>query len=320
MSITQGTCLRVHSHEKLSPTGYDWECTDCGSLCCYADDSTLTISGPDPETVSHQIGEKYKALDTFMLNNRLVLNSDKTHLLVLSSPHRHRKFDNFNVSLNTGNEIILPQESEDLLGTTLSNNFMWNLYLRDGEKSLLKTLCMKNNALERLSHIADFKTRKMIASGLIMSSVSYIIQVYGGCSGYLLDMLQVQQNLAARRTTKLPRLTPTKTLLEQCNWLSIRQLIKFQSLVLFHKTLIKMNPIYLYSQVRFVDRETRTLDRLNVIDRKNRRFKTVTASKGFFPRTIKDWNSLPFVLRDIKDIQHFKAELKSYIKDKIPVK
>ena len=69
-----------------------------------------------------------------------------------------------------------------------------------------------------------------------------------------------------------------------------------------------------------MNREMRTLDRLNVIDRKNRRFKTVTASKGFFPRTIKDWNSLPFVLRDIKDIQHFKAELKSYIKDKIPVK
>ena len=90
----------IHSHEKLSPTGYDWDCSECGSLCCYADDSTLTISGPDSHTVSHQITEKYKAVDTFMLNNRLVLNSDKTHLLVLSSPHRHRKYDNFNVIIN----------------------------------------------------------------------------------------------------------------------------------------------------------------------------------------------------------------------------
>ena len=103
----------------------------------------------------------------------------------------------------------MPQESEKLLGTTLSNNFMWNLHLRDEEKSLLKTLSLKNNAMSSLSNIADFKTRKMIASSLIMSSISYIIQVYGGCRGYLLDMIQVEQNLAARLTTKLPRLTPT---------------------------------------------------------------------------------------------------------------
>ena len=75
-----------------------------------------------------------------MRNNRLVLNSDKTHLLILTSAHRHRKFGDFGISLNTGNETILPQESEHLLGATLSNNFMWNLHLRDGEKSLLKTL------------------------------------------------------------------------------------------------------------------------------------------------------------------------------------
>ena len=125
-------------------------------------------------------------------------------------------------------------------------------------------------------------------------------------------MLQVQQNLAARRTTKLPRLTPTEKLLGQCGWLSVRQLIMFHSLVLFHKILIKnsqTNPKYLASQVKFVDRETRTIDSFNVIDSKNRRYKTVTAAKGFFPRTIKDWNSLPFNIRVIDDVKGFKSTL-----------
>ena len=219
--------------------------------------------------------------------------------------------------------MVMPQESEYLLGATLSNNFTWNLHLLDSDKALLKSLNMKNNALATLSNIADFKTRKMIASGLILSSISYIIQVFGGCSGYLLDMLQVQQNLAARCTTKLPRLTSTETILGQCGWLSVRQLIIFHSLVLFHKVLYKTSqntPKYLASQIKFVDRETRTIDLFNIIDSKHRRYKTVTATKGFFQRTIKEWNSLPLNIREIGDVQGFKSTLKIYIKGNIPIK
>ena len=133
-------------------------------------------------------------------------------------------------------------------------------------------------------------------------------------------MIQVQQNLAARHTTKLPRLTPTETLFGHCGWLSVRQLIMFHSLVLFHKILIQSTPRYLASQVKFVDRETRTIDSFNVIDNKHRRYKTATASKGFFPRTIKDWNSLPLDIRVINDVQGFKSNLKIFIKHNIPIK
>ena len=98
-----------------------------------------------------------------MINNRLVLNSDKTHLLVLTSAHRHRKNGNFGISLDTGNETVLPQDCEELLGATLSNNFLWNNHIRDGEKAVIKSLNTKNNALSKISSVADFKTRKMIA-------------------------------------------------------------------------------------------------------------------------------------------------------------
>ena len=66
--------------------------------------------------------------------------------------------------------------------------------------------------------IADFKTRKLMGSGLIMSSLNYLIQVYGSCSKYLISALQVQQNNAARHITKLAWMTPTENLLKQCNF------------------------------------------------------------------------------------------------------
>ena len=133
----------------------------------------------------------------------------------------------------------------------------------------MKSLILKNNALAKLKNATDFKTRKIIGNGLIMSSLSYIIQVYGGCSSYLLDMLQVQQNTAARHITKLPVYTSTKVLLDQCNWMSIRQLVMLHSLVLFHKMLNTQKLTYVYNKVKFITRETRTMDRLTIVDSKN---------------------------------------------------
>ena len=211
---------RNHTNQTDSTSSED--CLDCGFLCCYADDSTYTVSSDDPGILTEKIKIAYDELSTFMRNNHLVFNSDKTHDLIIASASKHRKHGNFNVSLNTGREIVEPIESEYLLGANLTNNFQWNQHVRDGENSLMKTLSKKNVALGKISKIADFKTRKMIGSGLIMSTLSYIIQVYGGCSGYLLDMLQVQQNTAIHHIKGLPWMRPTKVLLTQCNWLSVR--------------------------------------------------------------------------------------------------
>ena len=155
------------------------------------------MSGFDPQQISHQISEKYKDLSGYMRDNRLVLNSDKTHVIVMASVHKHKKHGNFDIILNTGSEVIEPSEYETLLGADLSNNFQWNQHIRDGDKALMNSLAKKNTALKRISGISDFKTRKMIGSSLIMSTLTYIIQVYGSCSGYLVNMLQVQQNNAA---------------------------------------------------------------------------------------------------------------------------
>ena len=85
--------------------------------------------------------------------------------------------------------------------------------------------------IQNVNSIQQFKTGKMIGNGLIMSTLAYIIPVYGCCSEYLLNTLQVQQNIACRHITKLPLMTPTKTLLTQCGWLSVRQMVQYFSII-----------------------------------------------------------------------------------------
>ena len=171
--------------------------------------------------------------------------------------------------------------------------------------------------------LASFKTRRMVASGLILSTLSYIIQVYGGCSGYLLAMLQVLQNRAARCVTRLPWDTHILVLLTKCDWLSMNQLVVYHSLVLLFKTKMDKKPAYLYEQIGDQPgRNTRQeADRVDVsILRDIRRFKTGTAKKTFIPRAIQDWNNLPTSLRTQTSLGLFKKQLRIWTTENIPIK
>ena len=82
----------VHSHLAENNSYFNTHCKQYGGICCYADDSTFTISGKDPEKLSSSIAEKYQKISTCMSRNKLVLNGDKTHLLVMASSQKHKKF------------------------------------------------------------------------------------------------------------------------------------------------------------------------------------------------------------------------------------
>ena len=53
----------------------------------------------------------------------------------------------------------------------------------------------------------------------------YLIPLWVGCEDYLVRVLQVIQNKAARSITKLSIFTPTKTLLKTCQWMSVQQMM-----------------------------------------------------------------------------------------------
>ena len=150
-----------------------------------------------------------------MATNKLFLNSDKTHLLVITSAQQHAKHNNFGIQLNTGSETIQPSNDERLLGAQVSNNFNCNSHIVDNDKSMIKMITSRINALMKVSWSADFMTRKMIGNAIVMSRIVYLVQVYGNASEYLLKGLQIFQNKAARVVTRLPWGTETGLLLNQ---------------------------------------------------------------------------------------------------------
>ena len=164
-----------------------------------------------------------------MVKNKLVINADKTHLVVMGSKAVTRARQA--VSMRAGKFMIHPTETEKLLGCNIHQNLKWKFHIQTGENSLIKNLTRKVNALQKVCTHASFKTRLAASNGVFMSTLTYLLPVWGGCEGYLLKSIQILQNKAARQVTRLSRYTPVRRLLSQCNWLSIKQLIFYQSAV-----------------------------------------------------------------------------------------
>ena len=93
-------------------------------------------SGSDPVQLSSKLSEQYKNLAEYMGDNRLVINDDKTHLLVMGSK-KHAE-DRERVSINTGTVVVTPLESEKLLGINIHQSLKWKEHVVDNEKSLIK--------------------------------------------------------------------------------------------------------------------------------------------------------------------------------------
>ena len=56
-----------------------------GSIVCYADDSTLSVSHKDKAGLKSVIHELYKKVSDYMAMNMLKLNSGKTHFMLLKT-------------------------------------------------------------------------------------------------------------------------------------------------------------------------------------------------------------------------------------------
>ena len=173
-----------------------------------------------------------------MAANKLVLNSDKTHLLVMTTPYQHKLHGDYGLTLNTGAEIIEPIYSEKLLGGYITNDFKFNEHLKDNEKSAFKSLTSRVNALAKISKLAPFKTRKIMANGIVMSKLIYLIQWWGGCPDYLLNLLQILHNRGARLVTELGQYTPNRV-------------VHYHSLLLIHKVKLQAMPEYFKSHFKF---------------------------------------------------------------------
>ena len=284
----------------------------CGELVGYVDDGAYSFSHADPKVLSEVLTEKYNQLEEWMNNNRLVINPEKTHLMVIGSDKTARSRQQVNIM--AGEHCIKPSETEKLLGGHVHQSLKWNEHLVNNKSSLIKQLNSRINGLKRASRNAKFSTRLMIANGAVHSKLVYLITLWGNAQQYLLNTLQVQQLAAARAVCGVQSMRWSRTrLLRTVGWMSIRQLIVYHTVLQAHKTLTTGKPSILYdslvSQYPYQTRSA-TSGQIRLRDR--------ICTRTFKYRAMVNFNRVPEDVRQ-GTLPTVKKKLKQWVLKNIPI-
>ena len=307
----------VHPHtvDYKDPKPY---CKECGSTVCYVDDGTFSFGHADPEEVTNTLTTQYDNIAEYMIANKLVINDDKTQLVVMSSKANIGR--RTEVSLTAGQHIIEQASSAKLLGGIVSQDLKWKKHLLTSDQSVIRQVTSRVNSLSLISPRATFRTRLMVANGIVVSKICYLIQLWGGCEDYLLHPLQVLMNKAARIVTGCNRFTSTRRLLTKCNWLSIKQLILFQTVTMTHKMMLSKSPYSMYKKFSMMfPYDTRQARGGCIRYTEEFHSKKSLSHDSFRYRAAKDYNLIPVQIRNCRSMATFKTKLKKWVVSNIPV-
>ena len=135
------------------------------------------------------------------------------------------------------------------------------------------------------------------------------------------------QNKVARSVTKRNTFTPTKMLMKECGWLTVKQLMVYHSLIQLHKTIQNQAPTYLYSRVssqlslleegRTYYYQTRqhasgALRQLPGVEAK-----LDLSDRSWCWRAARSYHSLPDRIKRLTKLSKFKTELNTWVKQTI---
>ena len=194
---------------------------------------------------------------------------------------------------------------ELLLGCWFKSNLKWSKHIQEVCGKLKKRLV----ADSRLKFVLPFLERKLVADGLINSVIAYCLPLFGGCNRNDIKDLQVLQNKAARIICHAPRLACRNKMFDNLDWLSVRQMIDYYTLIAVYRIRMSGEPEYFAKVFNNVNRK-------GSIIVQNTRLSLFQSS--FRIRGASQWNCLPQNVREAPKISQFKNGLKQWIKMNVP--
>ena len=289
-------------------------CEDCGFLPLYADDALLIVISGSRSRNQDNIQGKFDKIRDYLNSHGLQINESKTTLTEYMSHQKRSKLQGLPPDLTVqelvkgiiSDKHITDKTTSKTLGITIKNNLNWEPHLLGGKDAILPRIRKQIGALNSLMKNMNKKARLQVMNGLIMSKLVYLINIWGNTSESLISKVQIVQNKAGRIITGHDKFTRQSKILQDCNWMNMRNITEYHSIIVFWKTLRWGKPGYLRKKLQTEDN--------NMISTDIPRLQTTR--NAFRCKTTRRWNCLPQDLKDELTLQGFKRKLKRHLLDR----
>uniref|UniRef100_A0A669B839 Reverse transcriptase domain-containing protein n=1 Tax=Oreochromis niloticus TaxID=8128 RepID=A0A669B839_ORENI len=207
---------------------------------CSADDTQLYLSMKPGNT--HQLvklQECLKDIKTWMAANFLLLNSDKTEVIVLGPENLRNMVSNQILTLD--GITLASSNAVRNLGVIFDQDMSFNAHI----KQICKTAFFHLRNISKIRNILSQSDAEKLVHAFITSRLDYCNSLLSGCPKNSLKSLQLIQNAAARVLTGTRKREHISPVLASLHWLPVKSRIEFKILLLTYKVLNNQAPSYL---------------------------------------------------------------------------
>ncbi|KAL6458609.1 hypothetical protein MHYP_G00320810 [Metynnis hypsauchen] len=199
---------------------------------CYADDTQLYISAkPDDKYRLKKIEDCVKDVKCWMSRNFLLLNSNKTEVLLLGPKLARDKLSD--LILNLADFTVTPGSAAKNLGVIIDSDLSFDQHTG----SITRTAFLHLRNIAKIRNARSLRDAEVLIHAFITSRLDYCNSLLSGCTNTNLNKLQLVQNAAARLLTKTRTSDHISPVLSSLHWLPIKFRIDYKILLLTYKAL-----------------------------------------------------------------------------------
>ena len=282
----------------------------------YADDTQLYLAfKPSSDSSKHdattRIEKCVEEIKTWMTNNLLKLNEDKTELIIVTTNYSIKEKQNI-ISLNIGGHTIDPSDDHP---KNLGVIFDSTCSLSQHVANTCKTINFNLYSIGKVRKYLDQNTTEMMVNSLITSRMDFCNSLMYGMNKSLVTRLQRCQNNAARIVTLRRKYDHIQAYMCDLHWLPIEYRIQYKILLLTYKARHpdQLAPVYLKELLEECPppRSPRA-EKSHLLKIPKYRLETF-GGRSFAVAAPSLWNTLPRHLRLEPDVDKFKKGLKRHL-------
>lgn len=279
----------------------------------FADDTLLYVVGENLESIINVLNSELVNLMKWLNNNGLHINTNKTKFMVIQNKYNLIETEN-QPDIVINNSKIEQVREIKYLGVIIDENLSFSNHA----VYITNKISKKVNLLRRIGKDLTPWARSTIYKTIILPHLNFCSTILFLLNNSELDILQKKQNIAMRFILGCDRRTNRKIMLDNLNFLSVRQVIILNTMVFIYKLLHRMLPEHLLDNCTFV----RDVHDYNTRSRDNLYIETVSnnySQNNLFYNGFKQYNDLPGMMKDCTTLEKFKNLCKEYVKMNIPI-
>ena len=147
------------------------QCSDCGILTNYADDTTYAVANKDRIENQFRIRKNLDELQLFLSDNMLAINMTKTTILECMLQQKKAKTTGDPPTLlveeTPGRDKLLTDAGKmRILGANIQASLAWSSHLETGERAVLPQARSMLGRLRHLGKLVPLQTRNTLARSL----------------------------------------------------------------------------------------------------------------------------------------------------------